>query len=141
MTPVKLVAAIATCCALLAADSPTKPLLALKRNSPSDLEITGMVAGVPPGTSRYVSYETLLTLPQVTVAVTGDDNFNEIPREKILVTGIYLDVLAKYLGAQPSSDLVSALCSDGYRSIYSHDYVLSHRPIFALMIDGLPVKA
>jgi hypothetical protein len=108
---------------------------------PSDLEITGMVAGLAPGASLYISYETLLTLPQVTVAVTGDDNFAEIPGKKIMVTGIYLDVLAKHLGALPTSDLMSALCSDGYRANYSHDYVLAHRPIFALKINGLPVKA
>jgi len=99
-----------------------------------------MVEGISPGTSLYVSYETLLTLPQVTVAVTGDDNFAEIPRKKIIVTGISLAVLTNYLGALPGSNLVSALCSDDYRAIYTHDYVLAHLPIFALKIDGLPVK-
>jgi mono/diheme cytochrome c family protein len=142
MPPVKLLAVIAACCALFGSDSTSKGhLFERKRNSPSDLEITGMVAGVPPGTSRYVSYETLLTLPQVTVAVTGDANFAEIPREKIVVTGVYLDVLTKYLGGLPGSDLVNALCSDGYRANYSHDYVVAHHPIFALKVNGLPVKS
>jgi mono/diheme cytochrome c family protein len=142
MPPVKSLAVIAVCCALFGVDSPSNGhLFELKRNSPLDLEITGMVAGVAPGTSRYVSYETLLALPQVTVTVTGDNNFAEIPREKIMVTGVYLDVLAKYLGALPGSDLVNALCSDGYRANYSHDYVVAHHPIFALKINGLPVKS
>ncbi len=142
MPPVKLLAFIAACCILLGADSSsTRHLLEPRRTSPSDLEITGMVAGIPPGTSYYLPYKALLTLPQVTVAVTGDDNLAEIPHKKITITGVYLDVLAKYLGALPSSNLVSALCSDDYRAIYSHDYVLAHRPIFALKIDELPVKA
>lgn len=142
MPSVKLLAFIAACCVLLGADSSLTPnLLKPRRTSPSDLEVTGMVAGIAPGTSRYVSYETLLSLPQVTVVVTGDENFSEIARKKIVVTGISLDVLARYLGALPSSDLVSALCSDDYSAIYSHDYVLAHRPIFALKIDGIPVKA
>jgi len=142
MPLVKLFAAIAACCALLGADSrSTRRLLEVKRSSPSDIEITGMITGVAPGTSRYVSYETLLTLPQVTVIVTRDENFAEMHREKVKVTGIYLDVLAGYLGVQPGSDLINALCSDGYRTNYSHDYVLKHRPIFVLKIDGLPVKS
>jgi hypothetical protein len=142
MSPVKLIAFIAACCALLGAgSSSTVPLLELKRNSPSDLEITGMVAGVAPGTSRYVSYETLLKLPQVTVTVTGDDNFAEIHREKITVTGVYLDILAKSLGVLPNSNFESALCSDGYRAIYPSEYILAHRPVFALKVNGMPVKA
>src|SRR5580704_3442274 len=121
MPTVKLLAFIAACCVLLGADSSSpRHLLEPRRTSPSDLEITGMVAGIAPGATLYIPYETLLTLPQVTVAVTGDDNFSEIPHKKIVVTGIYLDVLAKYLGALPSSDLMTALCSDDYRAIYSH---------------------
>lgn len=146
MPPVKLLAVISACCALLGADaSSNRHLLQSKRDSPSDLEITGMVAGIAPGRSLYVSYQSLLTLPQVSVAVVGDDNFTEIPgrtpSEKIIVTGVYLDVLAKHLGALPDSDLVNALCSDGYRTNYPRDYVAAHHPILALKIDGLPVKA
>ena len=99
-----------------------------------------MVEGIAPGTSRYISYEALLTLPQVSVDVVGDDNFAELHRNKINVTGVYLEVLAKSLGALPGSDLVSALCSDGYRTNYSRDYELAHRPIFALKIDGLALQ-
>jgi len=137
----KLLAVIAACGTLLGADPPvTRHLLEPRRNSPSDLEITGMVAGISPGTSLYVSYETLLTLPQVTIAVTGDDNFSEVPRKKVMVTGVYLDVLARYMGALPGSDLVNALCSDGYRTNYSQKYLRAHRPIFALKINGLSAK-
>jgi len=137
----KLIAVIAACLALLAADSPsTGPLLSTQRVSGSDLEIAGLATGVAPGAIRYVSYERLLTLPQTTVTVTGDDNFRELPQQKLTVTGIYLDVLESSLGALPGSDLLIALCSDGYRATYPHEYVKTHRPILALKIDGLPVE-
>jgi mono/diheme cytochrome c family protein len=89
---------------------------------------------------RYISYEHLLTLPQVTVTVTGDDNFRELPHERIVVTGVYLDVLEDSLGVDSSSDLITAHCADGYRSDFTREYIHSHRPILALKIDGEPVK-
>jgi mono/diheme cytochrome c family protein len=136
-----LTAFVLAYCALLAANSPlTGHLLDLKRSSASDLEVTGMIAGVPPVSTRYISYEKLLTLPTVTVPVTGDSNFTEIPQEKLVVTGIYLDVLAKSLGADPASDLIDALCADGYRANFSREYIQTHRPILVLKINGLPVK-
>ncbi len=134
------IAVVAACCAFLAAGSSSNQFLQLKRSSPSDLEITGMIEGIEPGGVRYVSYEHLLTLPQVTVSVTGDDNFAELPQERINVTGVYLDVLAKALGAMPESDLMDALCSDGYRTNYPRSYILTHRPIFALKINGQRVQ-
>jgi hypothetical protein len=141
MPPVKLIVVFAACLALLAADSPTAGhFLLTERGAPSDLEITGMAAGVAPGTVRYISYERLLTLPQTTVTVTGDDNFRELPQQKLAVTGVYLDVLGSSLGALPGADLLIALCSDGYRATYPRDYVKTHRPILALKINGLPVE-
>ncbi|NYF91694.1 hypothetical protein RBB79_18705 [Tunturiibacter empetritectus] len=141
MSPVKLIVVFAACLALLAANSPSSgPPLLMERSAPSDLEITGMAAGVTPGTVRYISYERLLTLPQTTVTVIGDDNFRELPQQKLAVTGIYLDVLESSLRALPGSDLLIALCSDGYRATYPRDYVKTHRPILALKINGLPVE-
>jgi hypothetical protein len=141
MPPVKPIAAIAACCALLTIAPPSRgTILEPKRNAASDLEITGMVAGIAPGTVQYISYQHLLALPKVTVAIQPDENFSEIAHEKIIVTGIYLDVLAKSIGAQPDSDLIGALCSDGYRANFPNEYILAHRPIFALKVNGLPVK-
>jgi mono/diheme cytochrome c family protein len=141
MSPVKLSAAVAACFALLAAYSPSRShLLQDVRSAPSDLEIVGATADNAPGTVRYVSYQRLLALPQVTVPVRGDENFTEIPQEKLSVTGVYLDVLKQALGVLPDSDLVTALCSDGYRDDYTREYIQTHRPIFALKINGLPVE-
>jgi mono/diheme cytochrome c family protein len=141
MPPVKLIAVFAACVALLATDSPTDGhLLLAERSSASDLEIAGMAEGIAPGTVRYISYERLLKLPQTTVTITGDDNFRELPQQKLTVTGVYLDVLESSLGVLPDSNLLIALCSDGYRATYPRDYVKTHRPILALKIDGLPVE-
>ena len=141
MPPVKLIAVVAACLALPAADSPSaRHLLLTERSSNSDLEVTGMAADIAPGTVRYISYEQLLTLPQTTVTVTGDDNFRELPQQKLAVTGVYLDELERSLGASPGSDLLTVLCSDGYRATYNREYVKTHRPILALKIDGLPVE-
>src|ERR1700761_1198524 len=141
MPPVKLIAVVAACLALLAADSPSDGhLLSTERSSNSDLEITGMAADIAPGTVRYISYPQLLKLPQTTVTVRGDENFRELSPQKLTVTGVYLDVLERSLGALPAADLVTALCSDGYRATYTRQYVKTHRPILALKIDGLPVE-
>jgi hypothetical protein len=141
MAPVKLIAVVAACLALPAADSPLGGhLLLSERSSNSDLEIAGMAADITPGTVRYISYQQLLTLPQTTVTVTGDENFRELPPQKLTVTGVYLDVLERSLGVLPKSDLLTALCSDGYRATYTPEYVKMHRPILALKIDGLPVE-
>jgi mono/diheme cytochrome c family protein len=141
MPPVKLITVVAACLALPAADSPSGGhLLSSERSSNSDLEVAGMAANIAPGTVRYISYEQLLTLPQTTVTVTGDENFRELPRQTLTVTGIYLDVLERSLGALPGADLLTTLCSDGYRATYTREYVKTHRPVLALKIDGLPVE-
>jgi hypothetical protein len=141
MSPLKLIAIAGACLALPAPPSLAGHLLQTNRCAPSDLEITGMAVNIARGSVRYISYEHLLTLPQVTVTVEGDDNFPELPQEKIAVTGVYLDVLESYLGVDRGSDLVTAQCADGYRSYFTHKYILSHRPILALKINGEPVKA
>ena len=141
MPPVKLIAVVAACLTLCAADSPSGGhLLSTGRSSNSDLEIAGMAADIAPGTVRYISYQQLLKFPQTTVTVTGDENFRELQQQKLTVTGIYLDVLERSLGVLPNSDLLTALCSDGYHTTYTRDYVKAHRPILALKIDGLPVE-
>jgi mono/diheme cytochrome c family protein len=141
MSPLKLIAFVGTCLAVPAANSPLPDhLLQPTRSAPSDLEITGTAVKAAGDAVRYISYEHLLTLPQVTVTVTGDDNFRELPRKRIVVTGVYLDVLENSLGVDSSSDLVTAHCSDGYRSDFTREYIQSHRPILALKIDGEPIK-
>jgi mono/diheme cytochrome c family protein len=107
--------------------------IARTRHAPDDLEVTGMIAGLPPGASGFVSHAALAALPQITTPVHNDPDFAGL---QLRVTGIPLSELAKALGAEPASDLIDALCSDRYRSHYPADYLAAHQPIFVLKIDG-----
>ena len=103
------------------------------RRSASDLEVGGL-AGLPAGTFRYISYDDLLQLPQVTVHVAKDANF----AQSVQVQGILLDVLPKLLGAAVGDGMVVAVCSDQYRSNFTAAYVREHHPLLTLRINGQP---
>jgi mono/diheme cytochrome c family protein len=107
-----------------------------KRASPLDLEVAGNLAGVPPGTIRYLRREDLLNLPQVSYTVTDDANF----KGPIQVSGVSLTELVQQVSANPQSDLVVAICDDLYRAHYSRSYITAHDPLLVLLINGKPPK-
>jgi mono/diheme cytochrome c family protein len=120
-----------------AADSPhASLLLSAKRNLPSDLEIGGELKDLPAGTTRYVTLDSLLALPLVTYAVTGDANFSSTT--PTMISGIPLDDLAVLFGAKPSANLVVAICDDKYRTNYPRAYFKVHHPLLVLRINGEP---
>ena len=45
--------------------------LHVERSSPSDLEAEGELAGLPPGSARYIHFEDLLSLPQESYTLTA----------------------------------------------------------------------
>lgn len=104
------------------------------RLSTMDLEIGGELADLPPGTTRYISRDELLALPQVSYTVTDDANFT-VPTK---VSGVLLEDLMRYLGASPGADLVVAICDDQYRANYTHDYMAAHHPLLVLTVNGQP---
>ena len=104
------------------------------RTSPLDLELAGNLAGLPPGTTRYITRDDLLALPHVSYTVTGDTNFTG-PTQ---VSGVTLEELTRRLSAAPDSDLVVALCDDRYRANYPRAYVAAHQPLLVLKINGQP---
>lgn len=104
------------------------------RTSPADLEIGGDLAGLPPGTTRFVSRDDLLSLPQVTYTVTSDTNFTG-PNA---ISGVPLEKLGPLLGAAPASDFVVAICDDLYRTNYPPAYLAAHHPTLVLTINGQP---
>ena len=71
--------------------------LRAQRSSALDLELGGELKGLPPGSTRFVTREDLLALPQVTYTVTDDSNFTG-PAE---IKGVLLEELARDLGAAP----------------------------------------
>jgi mono/diheme cytochrome c family protein len=117
------------------ASSARSPLpLNVTRKLPSDLEVGGDLAGLPTGTTRYVTLDSLLALPLVTYTITDDPNFSGSTK----ISGVALEDLAPILAAEPSADLVVAICDDKYRAAYPRAYVKEHRPLLVLLVNGEP---
>jgi mono/diheme cytochrome c family protein len=103
------------------------------RSSPYDLELAGDLRDVPAGSVRYVTRESLLAMPQVSVTATGDANFAGAPTR---LSGVLLEELVRRFAAQPRFDMVVALSSDLYHANYPREYIAAHHPILVLNIDG-----
>ena len=106
--------------------------LGTSRESPSDLEIGGELAGLPAGSTRYVTLNALLALPQTTYTVSDDPSFVGATK----ISGVPLAVLARLLGASPQSDMLVAICDDKYRANYPRAYVAAHHPLLVLKVNG-----
>ena len=121
---------------LLLASANAQSSLALheKRQLPSDLEVSGALAGLPPESTRYITREELLAMPQVSFTVTDDTNFTGPTK----IRGVKLEDLARALGASPASDMVVAICDDGYRANYPRAYLAAHHPVLVLEVNGQP---
>jgi mono/diheme cytochrome c family protein len=104
------------------------------RQSPLDLEIGGELAGLPRGTTRFLTREDLLALPQVDFMVIGDTNFADGTR----IAGVRLEDLVKRIPAAPASAMAVAICDDAYRANYPRDYMAAHHPILVLNVNGKP---
>ena len=103
-----------------------------QRSSPLDLELGGDLKGVPPGATRFVAREDLLALPQVSFTAANDDKFTGPTR----VSGVLLEELIRALGGTPTSEMLVAVSSDGYRANYTSTYLAAHHPLLVLEIDG-----
>lgn len=110
----------------------SSPIPRVERESPSDLELGGDLAGLAPGTIRYLTRDDLLTLPQVSYTVTDDANFTG-PTQ---ISGVLLEELNRSLAAAPESDMLVAICSDQYHANYPHAYIAEHHPLLVLKING-----
>jgi mono/diheme cytochrome c family protein len=125
---------------LFAAESAqTKNLIAKARSqriSDTDLAISGDLAGLPAGSTRYLSRTDLLTLPVVTYTVSDDPNFAG-PTE---ITGVLLEELRGALVSDAASDLVIAVCDDKYQAHYTRSYLADHQPVLVLTVNGQSPK-
>jgi mono/diheme cytochrome c family protein len=104
------------------------------RASAADLEVGGELAGLLPGTTRYIAREDLLTLPQMTYTVSDDSNFTGPTK----ISGVPLKDLVQSLSATPQADMVVAICDDKYRANYPREYVAAHQPLLVLTVNGQP---
>jgi len=105
-----------------------------QRAAATDLEIGGNLAGLSAGTTRYLTRDDLLALPQVTYTVTDDSNFTGPTK----VSGVPLEDLLRELSAAPQSAMVVAICEDKYRANYPRDYMAAHHPVLVLEVNGKP---
>ncbi|HEX3470213.1 MAG TPA: cytochrome c [Silvibacterium sp.] len=112
--------------------APPKLLLQDKRNSPTDLKLSGDLSGAAVYAGRYLAYSELMKLPQVTFTVTDDANFPG----KVEISGVYLDELMHALNIPGKNTLVAAICNDEYEAHYSDEYREAHHPILVLAING-----
>ena len=130
------------CCGLITAahyaqvPRSSSDLLKLSRQSTTDLEVDGLMVGVPASSRRFITYQDLLGLPQVTATITGDENFTAMHTPTVQVTGVYLSALARHIGVSRDADLLNAICEDHYKAPYPADYLAAHQPILVLKING-----
>jgi mono/diheme cytochrome c family protein len=128
------------CAALLGAaipaTAPQRISLEVQRSSPQDLEISGDVPGIPQGAKRFVRYEDLSRLAQVTYTVKDDENFSG----PVKLSGVPLDELLRALGVdggkQLGKQLIAAISDDGYEGHYTAEYRAAHHPFLVLRVDG-----
>ena len=116
------------------ANAQSSPAWHDKRQLPSELEVSGALAGLPPDSTRYITREELLAMPQVSFTVTDDTNFTGPTR----VRGVKLEDLAQRLAASSGSNMVVAICDDAYRANYPHAYLMAHHPVLVLEVNGKP---
>ena len=107
---------------------------AVQRGSATDLEIGGDLDSLPAGSTRYLSREDLLRLPQVTFTTANDPNFTK-PTE---VSGVLIQTLVSEISGSPDADLAIAISSDQYRGHYPRAYRQEHHPVLVLKVNGQP---
>jgi mono/diheme cytochrome c family protein len=119
---------------LVAAGTQSFPTLHESRQLSSDLEVSGVLSGLPPESMRYITREELRAMPQVNFTVTDDTNFTGPTK----IRGVKLEDLARRLSASSTADMVVAICDDGYRANYPHAYLAAHHPVLVLEVNGKP---
>jgi mono/diheme cytochrome c family protein len=116
---------------LLAAAQPQPGRLSMEsvRHDITDLEVTGLISGLPAGERRFVTYQQLSSLPTISAFVTDDETLSEMKVAGAQIKGVPLPELSRALGVLSSSD--------GYEAHFTAEYVAAHSPFLAIEIDGL----
>lgn len=121
------------CLSFTLASAGTAPALTLhtERQDPTDLEISGLLVDLPAGESRWLRWGDLRTLPTQEFEQEGEF----LPgRHKVRVVFLQ-DVLDK-LPISPAADAVTAVCHDGYASVFRTAFTTKWRPYIVLEING-----
>jgi cytochrome c2 len=122
-------AAVAALLLLAAARAPALDLHA-DRSSPYDLALTGRLAGVPPGETRFARWSDLRALPTSRLSLDG-----EFVAGTQVLTVVFLDDLWRALPVGPGADTILATCNDGYAAVFTSGFI-AKRPFLVLEING-----
>jgi cytochrome c2 len=101
------------------------------RSSPTDLEVSGDVRGVPRNESRFLAREDLLAVARDMSISPDDGNFKTTTK----VRAIPLEELSRALGV-PAKDMVIADCRDKYQAHYPLTYLAVHHPVLVVEMNG-----
>ncbi len=101
------------------------------RSAPTDLAVTGLLAGVPTDSIRYLRWADLAALPSTKLKLTGEF----VPGEQE-VTAVFLSDLWAALPRSAHADTLLATCADHYASVYRTSFIQTYRPFLILAIDG-----
>lgn len=104
------------------------------RSSPFDLEISGQLT--TGATNGFLTREQLRSLKLVTVTNQHDGAL----KKPTAYTGVYLSDLRSVLPVAAESDVIFAICNDGYAAHFPADYVAAFRPLLILDLDGHPAE-
>jgi cytochrome c2 len=132
---VVLLALSGAACPNAAQSSALATKLRLARGSPSDLALSGDLAGVPGAETRYLSREDVLAASQPMTVSPDDGNFKVAAK----VRAIALEELARDLGI-PSTDMLIADCQDHYQAHYTQRYLADHHPLLVAELNGAPLS-
>jgi hypothetical protein len=105
------------------------------RTSPSDLALSGDLARVPRGETRYLTRDDLFAASQPMTISPDDGNF----REATKVRAIPLEDLTRALGVPPT-DMLIADCKDKYQAHYTRQYLAQYHPVLITELDGAPLR-
>jgi mono/diheme cytochrome c family protein len=103
--------------------------------SPSDLALSGDLARVPRGETRYLTRDDLLAASQPMTISPDDGNFKDAAK----VRAIPLEDLTRALGVPPT-DMLIADCRDKYQTHYTRRYLANHHPVLVTELDGAPLR-
>jgi mono/diheme cytochrome c family protein len=106
-----------------------------QRSSPTDLELSGDLAGVPRGESRFLAREDLLAISQPMTISPDDGNF----KQSTQVRGVPLEDLIHELRI-PSNDMLLADCKDKYQAHYERRYLANYHPVLVTALNGTPLR-
>ena len=103
-----------------------------EKSGPTDLEISGLLAGVPAGESRWLRWADLRALPTRELEVEG-----EFLPGRQRVTLVFLQDVLDRLPLAPGADTVTAVCHDGYAGVFTREFTEKWRPYVVLEINGV----